>query len=222
MEDSAIGLPERDQRFKGVFEISGDLAASKRTGVPHCVQRNTHLVENVEASVGVPAQFSCMDAGARRWRIDCKCRREGLLSMPSGPSLVTFRLPASHAIAVWTVRQALRNQNLRIPAEMNLSSHLKEEFGAVLAPSVVLYVDDPALLLEALVFQQDAALLLLQPVVIAGGERHSEILVRSAGALLEMRLPNAVKGSVLRLHAMILEALAGVAKRDTHPQAMTA
>lgn len=154
--------------------------------------------------------------------MDCKWRHEGVLRMPSGPSLVTFRLPASHAVAVWTVRQALRAKNLRIPVEMNISSHLKEEFGAILAPSVVLYVDDPALLLEALVFQQDAALLMLQPVVIAGGDRHAEILVRSADALFEMRLPNTVKDSVLHLHSTILEALDTVAERESHPHAMTA
>ena len=69
-------------------------------------------------------------------------------------------------------KRALAEDGLRdVPAEMNVASHIREEFGATLTPSVVLYVDDPALLLEAVIFQRDAALLIPQPVSSIGKRR---------------------------------------------------
>ncbi|MDZ7640340.1 MAG: hypothetical protein U5J83_19140 [Bryobacterales bacterium] len=138
--------------------------------------------------------------------------------MTSGPRSVTFRLPVSCRVAVWQVKQALSNDGLRVPAEMNLASHIREEFGATLSPSVVLYVDDPALLLEAVVFHRDAALLMPQPVVVSGTGSASEIVVCSAEALRDMGLPQTVRDPVLELHSRIVRAMDSISEREPIPQ----
>lgn len=138
--------------------------------------------------------------------------------MSSGPRSVTFRLPVSCRTAVAQVKRALAKDGLRVPAEMNVASHIREEFGATLTPSVVLYVDDPALLLAAVVFQRDAALLMPQPVVVSGNADCSEIVVRSAEALRDMGLPPGMRDPVLELHGRIVRAMDSISEREVLPQ----
>lgn len=138
--------------------------------------------------------------------------------MSTGPRSVTFRLPVSCRTAVGQVKQALAKDGLRVPAEMNVASHIREEVGATLTPSVVLYVDDPALLLEAVVFQRDAALLMPQPVVISGNGDTSQIVVRSAAALRDMGLPPSMRDPVLELHSRIVRAMDSIGEREALPQ----
>lgn len=138
--------------------------------------------------------------------------------MIPGPRSVTFRLPVSCRAAVAQAKRALADFGLRVPAEMNVASHIREEFGATLTPSVVLYVDDPALLLEAVVFQRDAALLIPQPVSISGNGDNSEIVLRSAEALRDMGMPPGVRDSVLELHSRIVRAMDTIGEREALPQ----
>ena len=49
------------------------------------------------------------------------------------------------------VRIALARQGLRAPAELDISARIRQELGAGVAPCIVLYVDDPVVLLEAVV-----------------------------------------------------------------------
>lgn len=138
--------------------------------------------------------------------------------MISGPRSVTFRLPVSCRAAVTQVKRALAEDGLRVPAEMNVASHIREEFGATLTPNVVLYVDDPALLLEAVVFQRDAALLIPQPISISGFGDTSEIVLRSEEALRAMGMPPGVRDSVLELHSRIVRAMDSIGEREPLPQ----
>ncbi|MCZ2157056.1 MAG: DUF302 domain-containing protein [Bryobacterales bacterium] len=138
--------------------------------------------------------------------------------MNTGPRSLTFRLPVSYREAVAQTKRALAKGGLRVPAEINVASHIREEFGATLTPSVVLYVDDPALLLEAMVFQRDAALLMPQPVVVSGTESESEIVVSSVESLRDMGLPPSLRGPVLELHSRLVGVMATIAERETVPQ----
>jgi uncharacterized protein (DUF302 family) len=112
------------------------------------------------------------------------------------------------------VRRALAQEGLRVPAELDVTTRLKQELGAGLAPSVVLYVDDPALLLEAAVFHRGAALLIPQPVVVSGNDRHAEVQVRSVEALMEGGVPASVREPLMNLHARILGAMETIAQRE--------
>ncbi len=99
-------------------------------------------------------------------------------------------------------------------AELDVTRRIKQELGAGLAPCVVLYVDDPALLLEAVVFHRGAGALIPAPVVVAGSDHHTEILVRSVEALTAGGFPASVREPLLNLHVRVLEAMESIAERE--------
>ncbi|MBN9657563.1 MAG: hypothetical protein J0H49_05260 [Acidobacteria bacterium] len=134
--------------------------------------------------------------------------------MTKGPSMVTFSVAEQHQTAIRMVRRALAQQGLRVPAELDVTTRIKQELGAGLAPCAVLYVDDPALLLEAVVFHRGAALLIPQPVVVSGDDRHTEVLVRGIEALMEGGLPASLREPLLNLHARIVRAIQTIAERE--------
>jgi uncharacterized protein (DUF302 family) len=148
------------------------------------------------------------------WFQDCFRLGEAEHEMTKEPSLVTFGVAEPHQTTLRMVRRALSEQGLRVPAELDITTHIKQELGAGLAPCVVLYVDDPALLLEAVVFHRGAALLIPLPVVVSGNDRHTEVLVRSVEALVEGGLPVSVREPLLNLHARIVQAIATIAERE--------
>src|SRR3954468_10545024 len=94
--------------------------------------------------------------------------------------MLSFRIDEPHDIALRMVRIALARQGLRAPAELDITARIRQELGAGVAPCIVLYVDDPAVLLEAVVFNRGAALLKPQPLVVTGDNRQAEVLLRSA------------------------------------------
>ncbi len=134
--------------------------------------------------------------------------------MIQGPSMVTFSVAEPHQTAIRMVRTALAQEGLRIPVELDVTTRIKQELGAGLAACVVLYVDDPALLLEAAVFHRGAALLIPQPVVISGNDRYTETIVRSVEALVEGGLPASVREPLQNLHARIVKAMETIAERE--------
>src|SRR5205823_7968032 len=85
--------------------------------------------------------------------------------MLTGSPLLTFSISLSLTRSgfVWSA-QPLRN-GLRASAELDVASRIKREMGVGVAPCTVLFVDDPTLLLEGIVFHRGAALGIPQPVV---------------------------------------------------------
>ncbi|MGE5570345.1 MAG: hypothetical protein ACM3S5_15015 [Rhodospirillales bacterium] len=126
--------------------------------------------------------------------------------------MLTFRIAEPHQVALRKVRSALARHGLRTPAELDVAARIKQELGAGVAPCVVLYVDDPAVLLEAVVFNRGAALLIPVPVVVTGGERETEVLVRSSESLAGVA-QESVRGPLLDLNRRISLALDGIAER---------
>lgn len=135
--------------------------------------------------------------------------------MTKGPPLLTFGIAGPHPAALRMVRRALAQQGLRVPAELDVSARIREELGAGVAPCTVLYVDDPALLLEAVVFHRGATLLIPQPVVVTGDTRHTDVLVRSLDSLLG-ETPESVRDPLLALVSRITRAMDTIAER--HPE----
>jgi uncharacterized protein (DUF302 family) len=82
--------------------------------------------------------------------------------------VLTYELAEPWETAVRTVRSALKRHGLRAALDMDVAARIRNELGAGVAPCFVLYVDDPAVLLEAMVFNRAAALMIPQPVVITG------------------------------------------------------
>jgi hypothetical protein len=80
---------------------------------------------------------------------------------------------------------------------------------------VVLYVDDPILLLEATVFALAGALYVPEPVALAAcGESGCKAVVRSIKPLLDDSLLTTAREAMLLLHERILKAIQTIGHRE--------
>ena len=132
--------------------------------------------------------------------------------MTRPPLLLSFRIDEPYAIALRMVRLSLARQGLRAPTELDITARIRQEFGAGVAPCIVLYVDDPAVLLEAVVFNRGAALLIPQPLVVTGDDHRTEVLVRSPEMLVG-GIPESVRDPLLGLQARMIRAIESIAER---------
>jgi uncharacterized protein (DUF302 family) len=133
--------------------------------------------------------------------------------MTNGPPLLSYAIVEPYDAALRRVRAALSRQGLRAPAELDVAGRIREELGAGVAPCIVLYVDDPMVLLEAVIFQRGAALLIPQPLVVTGDGRHARVIVRSPGASFA-DVPETLREPLLSLQARITRAIESVAERQ--------
>lgn len=127
--------------------------------------------------------------------------------------MLTFTLREPHQIALRLVRRALSEHGLHTPAELDMALRINQELGARVAPFNVLFVDDPALLLEAILYHRSAALRIPQPVLVSAGHSHTEVLVRSTESLLPGG-PALTQDPLCRLQRRIIGALGTVAERQ--------
>jgi uncharacterized protein (DUF302 family) len=127
--------------------------------------------------------------------------------------LLSFRIDEPYDVALRMVRIALARQGLRAPAELDITARIRQELGAVVAPCIVLYVDDPAVLLEAVVFNRGAALLIPQPLVVTGDNRQAEVLLRSAEMPVEA-IPETVRDPLISVQVRMMRAIESIAERQ--------
>ena len=133
--------------------------------------------------------------------------------MTKGPPLLSFRIDEPYDVALRMVRIALARQGLRAPAELNITARIRQELGAGVAPCMVLYVDDPAVLLEAVVFNRGAALLIPQPLVITGDSRQAEVLLRSP-EMPVAGIPESVRDPLIGLQVRMTRAMESIAEQQ--------
>jgi hypothetical protein len=131
--------------------------------------------------------------------------------MTTGQELRTFTIDEPYEVAVRMVRLALTRQWLRTPAELDITARIRQELGAAVAPCITLYIDDPAVLLETVVFHRGAALLVPQPLVITGDRHSTEVLLRSPASLAG-EAPESVRDPLLDLHRRMRQAIEGIAE----------
>jgi uncharacterized protein (DUF302 family) len=127
--------------------------------------------------------------------------------------LLSFRVDEPYEVALRMVRIALARHGLRAPAELDISARIRQELGAGVAPCIVLYVDDPAALLEAVVFNRGAALLIPQPLVVTGDNRQTEVLLRSAEMPVEA-IPETVRDPFIGVQVRMTRAIESIAERQ--------
>ena len=127
--------------------------------------------------------------------------------------LLSFTIDEPYDVALRMVRIALKRQGLRAPAELNITARIRQELGAGVAPCIVLYVDDPAVLLEAVVFNRGAALLIPQPLVVTGDNRQTEVLLRSAEMPAEA-VPETVRDPLIGVQVRMTRAIESIAERQ--------
>lgn len=131
--------------------------------------------------------------------------------MTTEQALLTFTIDEPYDVALRRVRVALERRGLRAPAELDIAARIRRELGAGVAPCIVLYVDDPAVLLEAVVFHRGAALLIPQPLVITGDNRHTEVLVRSPASPTS-EIPESVRDPLLDLQRRMTLTMESIAE----------
>jgi uncharacterized protein (DUF302 family) len=161
-----------------------------------------------------------MDPASTGWFPDCTCSVEAWKDMTKGQPQLSFTIDEPYDIALRMVRIALARPGLRAPAELDVAARIRQELGAGVAPCMVLYIDDPVLLLEAVVFNRGAALQIPQPVVVTGGGRHSEVVVRNP-ELPAGDIPESIRNPLLGLQVRIARAIEGIAERQAVPLAVS-
>jgi len=133
--------------------------------------------------------------------------------MTQGRPVLSFRIDEPYDVALRMVRIALAKQGLRAPAELNIAARIRREFGAGVAPSIVLYIDDPAVLLEAVVFNRGAGLLIPHPLVVTAGNNCTEVLVRNP-EVPAGNIPESVREPLLGLQMRMARAIESIAGRQ--------
>ncbi len=156
-----------------------------------------------------------------QWSSDCSRLYEAERIMTTRTPVVTFQVSEPYPNALRMVRRALAQQGLRVPTELDITARIKQEVGAGVAPCAVLYVDDPILLLEAIIFHRGAGLLIPHPLVVAGRHRQTEVLLRSAASVTEEGLSASVRDALSGLHSRIVRALETIGERDEVPSMVT-
>jgi uncharacterized protein (DUF302 family) len=127
--------------------------------------------------------------------------------------LLSFTIDEPYDVALRMVRIALAREGLRAPAELDITARIRQELGASVGPCIVLYVDDPAVLLEAVVFNRGAALLIPQPLVVTGDNRQAEVLLRSAEVPAEA-IPETVRDPLIGVQVRMTRAIESIAERQ--------
>lgn len=135
-------------------------------------------------------------------------------------ALETYVTDRPFDAALGSVRKALCGHGLCVSSEIDVTRRLRHDLGVGIYPCHTLLVDDPALLLEAIVFHRGAAQFFPQPVTVAASERGVCIYVRSLGASPASGLPASIRGPLQQLHQRIRLALDEVAAREDDPQAV--
>ena len=126
---------------------------------------------------------------------------------------MSFRIDEPYDDALRMVRIALRREGLRAPAELDIAARIRQELGAGVARCVVLYVDDPAVLLEAVVFSRGAGLSIPQPLVITAANGFTEVLLRGL-ELPVSDIPESVREPLLGLQVRMTRAIESIAERQ--------
>lgn len=147
------------------------------------------------------------------WLLDCTFSVEATQDMSKGPPLLRFTIAEPYDVALRMVRIALGQHGLRAPTELDVTARIRQELGAAVAPCFVLYVDDPAVMLEAVVFHKGAALLIPQPLVITGDSRQTEALMRSPDSFAA-ETPESVREPLVEILRRMTQAMEAICERE--------
>ncbi|HEU0142057.1 MAG TPA: hypothetical protein VFQ79_20205 [Bryobacteraceae bacterium] len=142
--------------------------------------------------------------------------------MLQGSPVVTFTIEQSHENALQAVKRALAKQNLRVPAQLDITAGLKQDLRVNLGPCVVLFVDDPVLLLEAIIFQRGSAVFMPLAISVSGDHRRTTAMLRSAESLIEGGAPPGLVDPLLSLHSRVLKAMDTIGQRERDTVLLTA
>ena len=131
---------------------------------------------------------------------------------------LSFIIPEPFEKAIKLIRQVLREEELKIPMELNVSRRLRRELGIGLGECKVLCVDCPASVLEAMAVDRSAGLLLPLHVVVSGRNQWTQVHLPNPASIQGNSLAIGAKVSVSKLLARVTQALERVATREVFSQ----
>lgn len=141
-------------------------------------------------------------------------------AIPPTAALVIYNSNRSFEATLQMLRRSLNIHGLRVSHEIDVARRLRSDLGVGLYPCHTLMVDDPALLLEAIVFHRGAAEFFPQPVTVAASDGGTQIYLRGAEPSPSLGLPASIRGPLQQLHNRLLLVLDEVAAREDCPEAM--
>lgn len=144
--------------------------------------------------------------------------------MESDAATNTYLIPQPFDRALKKLRSALFEREVSICTELDLSGRLHRELGLRLAPSRVLFVDCPELLLRAMAFHGPVSVFVPLHVVVTGRGEQTEVHVLNSLRFAGTGVPQSVRLPVYRLQAQVACALQKIGMRqsvcpafDSHP-----
>ena len=130
--------------------------------------------------------------------------------------ILAFTVDEKFDVALRMLRRALALEGLRVPCEIDTAGRVRQELGIGLKQNVVLYVDDPMRLLEAVVMNPAAGLFIPEPVVLASVDQHTcRVSIGSIEPLYSSDLPASLRGAVANLHERIQAAVQRIGQKHT-------
>ena len=130
-------------------------------------------------------------------------------------NIVVYTVDKPFDVARRQLLRAFELEGLRVPHELDTSARVKSELGVGLRKSVVLYVDDPILQLEATEMTAAGGLFIPEPVSLSEKDRGCRVSVRSIQPFYGSGLPASLRTAGTDLHERILAAIQRVGQKET-------
>jgi uncharacterized protein (DUF302 family) len=105
------------------------------------------------------------------------------------------------------ILDALNRSGLSVVEQIDLSGHIIRHPAGPGRNCVMLLVDSPLLLFEAIALERSAAVFIPLHVVVAGDQRSTQIHWAHPADSIGLRAPRAGRGAVDTLYARVTEAL---------------
>jgi uncharacterized protein (DUF302 family) len=116
--------------------------------------------------------------------------------------------------AIREIRRALAEADLEIAAELDLAGRVRKTLRIDIPPCRVLCVDCSVSLLEALILDRSAAVLLPLHLVVAGQGNQTLVYLLTPSAALYAGLPLTARTAMSKLQACITSAVESIAIRQ--------
>jgi uncharacterized protein (DUF302 family) len=129
-------------------------------------------------------------------------------------AVTAYTIPGSFDTALSALRAALVAGGLSISGEMDISERIRRQVGLDFGPCLILMVDSPYVLVEALALDRSAAALLPLHVVVSERDAVTHVSWISMAGMRQARLPAGAEAPLAKLHADLARALDGMARRE--------
>ncbi len=134
--------------------------------------------------------------------------------MTGESATIRFLLLEPFEKALKLIRRSIMEDGLEIPIILNPSERIRKELGINFPPCRVFCVDAPLVLVEAMTFEDGAAVLLPLHVVVTGRGSKTQVQLLSPTHIINSTLPVSAKIPLNKLQTRVCHVLEKIAIRD--------